>query len=116
MLRIRYITHKYKKGCLVSNRQHTSKSTGANYRIVLDLQDLDAMKYYIRNERTKEYVFKSSTYTNLNALKKGARAKLGDFGVHIGKEVRDRSFGICPAGTTQKSWEESEFGITTEDE
>lgn len=115
MLRIRYITHKYKKGCMVSNRQHTSKSTGAKYRIVLDLQDPDSMQYYIRNERTKEYVFKSGTYTNLNALKKGARTKLGDFGVVIGKEIRDRNFGLCESGFSQKEWEEKELSGKTEE-
>ena len=116
MLRIRYTDHKYKKDNKVSIRQYTSKGTGAKYRIILNLENLDPMQYYIRNERTKEYVFKSGTFTNLNVLKRNARAKLGDFGVLIGKEIRDRSFGLCKSGFSQKEWEEKElFGKNDEE-
>ena len=90
------------EGCARLALAFTSSSTGASYRIVLNLED---MEYYIRNERTKEFVFKSKKYTNLNVLKRKARNELSRFGVQLGKESRDRQFGLCPKGMTQKKWE-----------
>ena len=99
-LRIRYHEHKYKEGCVISGREFTS-NRGAKYRIILNLE---AMEYYIRNERTREYVKKSSyPYTNLNALKGAARRALGKLGVDLKKESRYRTFGLCTKGETQIS-------------
>ena len=97
-LRIRYHKHKYKEGCVISGRAYES-NRGAKYRVILNLEE---MEYYIRNERTKEYVKKSTyEYTNLNALKRAARETLGKLGVPLGKEVRQRTFGLCEKGETQ---------------
>ena len=63
------------------------------------------MEYYIRNERTKEFIYKSKTYTNLNVLKRTARAKLEKLGVSLKREIRDRQFGICKKGYSQKDHE-----------
>lgn len=98
-LRIKYIDHKYKEGFKISLNDYVSESTGARYRIVLNLED---MEYYIRNERTKEYVFKSNSYGNLNVLKRNARNKLQKFGVNLGREVRNRTFGRCDKGFSQE--------------
>jgi len=108
-LRIRYTNHKYKENHRISMRAFTSASTGAKYRIILNLEDPNAMEYYVRNERTKEFVFKSGKYTNENVLKRAARAKLSKFGVPTGKESRERSFGVCPKGFTQEEWERQEL-------
>lgn len=97
--RIRYVEHRYKENCKISGRSYTSSKNGATYRVILDL---DNMQYYIRNERNKEYVFKSKQYTNMNVLKRNARAELERFGVDLTTEIRDRSFGICPKGYSEK--------------
>lgn len=97
--RIKYIDHKYRDNHKISLNQYVSESTGAKYRIVLNLED---MEYYIRNERTKEYVFKSNSYTNMNVLKRNARNKLEKFGVKLKREVRQRTFGRCPKNWTQE--------------
>ena len=101
-VRIKYIDHKYKDGCKISAKAYTSQSTGAKYRTILNL---DEMEFYIRNERTKEFIFKSDKYTNMNVLKRNARAKLEKLGVNLGKEVRNRTFGRCPEGYTQETHE-----------
>jgi len=100
--RIKYINHKFKDNHRISTRAYTSQSTGAKYRPILNLTD---MVYYIRNERSKEYVFKSDSYTNLNVLKRNARAKLEGYGVVLKTESRDRQFGLCKAGYSQKEHE-----------
>jgi hypothetical protein len=66
------------------------------------------MIYCIRNERSKEFVYKSNTYTNLNVLKRSARAKLEKYGISLKKEVRDRTFGRVEAGMTQDKWEKQQ--------
>jgi len=101
--RIKYVDHKFKENYKISTRAYTSQSTGAKYRPILNLTD---MEFYLRNERTKEYVFKSGSYTNLNVLKRNARAKLESFGVELQTESRDRTFGLVPSGMTQEKWEE----------
>lgn len=100
--RIRYIDHKFRDNSKISLRAYTSESTGAKYRIVLDLTE---MQYFIRNERTKEFVFKSKNYTNMNVLKRNARSELERFGVNLDREVRDRSFGLCGKGYNQNTHE-----------
>lgn len=90
-------------------RAFTSASTGAKYRVILNLSNPDALEYYIRNERNKELVYKSGQYTNENVLKRAARERLGKFGVPTGKESRQRSFGRCPKGYSQEEWERQEL-------
>lgn len=109
--RIKYVDHKFKDNHMITLRSFTSDSTGANYRIVLNLTD---NQYYIRNERTKEYVFKSKTYGNMNVLKRNARSELERFGVVLKKEIRFRTFGLCKQGYTQKDHENLEALKTEE--
>ena len=71
--RIKYIDHKFKPGHLISGKAFTSKITGAKYRIILRVENKDDLQFFIRNERTKEHVFKSDIYTNMNVLKRKAR-------------------------------------------
>jgi hypothetical protein len=100
--RVKYTEHKFKEGCKISVREYVSQSTGARYRSILDL---GKMQYYIRNERTKTYVFVSDKIGNMNVLKRKARAELERFGVNLKKEIRDRQFGICPRGYSQEQHE-----------
>ena len=97
--RIRYVDHPVKEDCLISLNEYVSKSTGARYKIVLNIKE---MWYGIRNERNKEFSFKSKQYGNLNVLKRNARSKLESFGVNLSRESRDRTFGLCKEGYTQK--------------
>ena len=101
--RIRYIDHPTKEDCLISLNEYVSKSTGARYKIVLNIKE---MWYGIRNERSKEFSYKSKNYGNLNVLKRTARAKLEDLGVNLNRESRDRTFGRCREGYTQKIHEQ----------
>lgn len=107
--RIKYCDHKFKEGHKITGKFYVSKITGAKYRVILNLQDPDNLEYYIRNERTKQYVFKSGQYTNLNVLKRKAREELERFGVPLDKESRQRSFGLCEKGYSQKDWENNEL-------
>ena len=101
MLRIRYKDHPTRDNCKISINEYISQRTGARYKIVLDF---DEMMFSIRNERTKEFIFKSKKYGNLNVLKRNARSKLGDLGVKVGRESRDRCFGLCEKDFTQEKW------------
>lgn len=100
--RIRYTEHPTKENCLVSINDYLSERTGAKYKIVLHL---DEMFYGIRNERSKEFIYKSKKYTNLNVLKRTARAKLESLGVNLSRESRDRTFGLVEKGYTQEKHE-----------
>lgn len=102
--RIRYKDHKHRENHVISIREFISASTGARYKVLLDLENLT---YMIRNERTKEFVKKGGdNINNLNVLKRTARKKLGELGVPLDRESRDRTFGKVPKGMTQKKWEQ----------
>jgi hypothetical protein len=100
--RIRYEDHETRENNLISVCTYISKTTGAKYRIVLDLNE---MMYMIRNERDKVFIKKSKKYGNLNVLKRNARSALGKLGVALKRESRNRTFGLCDKGTTQDKWE-----------
>jgi len=116
-IRIKYINHKFKDDHKITNKLYTSQSTGANYRIILNLSNPESLEYYIRNERTKQYTFKSGQYTNLNVLKRKAREELQRFGVSLEKEIRNRSFGLCEKDYSQEKWEQNElYGRSNKEE
>lgn len=104
-LRIRYQPQKGKENTLISINEYVSQRTGARYKVVLDL---NVMVFKIRNERNKEFSFKSKAYGNINVLKRNARARLGELGVPLTREVRDRTFGVCKKGYSQKKHETEE--------
>lgn len=101
MLRIRYKDHPTRENCVISINDFVSKKTGARYRVILDFNENN---FSIRNERNKEFVFKSKNYGNLNVLRRNARAKLKDLGVAVGRESRNRCFGRCEKGFSQEKW------------
>ena len=100
--RIRYQNQKGKINTLISVQDFVSDTTGAKYKVVLDL---DNGIYKIRSERTKEFIVKSEAHGNMNVLKKNARAHLEKLGVSLSRESRDRTFGQCEKGFTQEKWE-----------
>lgn len=100
--RIRYEKHEHRDNWVISIQKFVSKINGAKYKVLLDLEN---NTYNIRNERTKEFVVKSKSYGNLNVLKRNARGHLEKLGVQLNKEVRDRTFGICPKGYNQDQHE-----------
>lgn len=102
--RIRYEEHEYKEDCLISVQDFVSSKNGARYRVVLNLKE---MTYHIRNERSKEFIYSSKKYGNLNVLKRTARAKLESYGISLSRESRERTFGLCPKGFTQKEYEKN---------
>lgn len=101
-LRIRYEEHKYRDNWMISIKAFVSKINGARYKVLLDLEE---KKFYVRNENTKQFVKKSKSYGNIHVLKRNAREALRILGVEMGKEIRDRSFGVCPKGMTQDQFE-----------
>lgn len=102
--RIKYKERKDRENWMESHHVYVSEINGARYKVFLAL---DEMKYFIRNERTKEFTKKSKEYGNLNVLKRNARAALEKLGVNLGsKEIRDRQFGLCKKGYTQEKHEE----------
>lgn len=101
-LRIRYEEHKYRDNWMISIKTFVSKINGARYKVLLDLEE---KKYFVRNENTKQFVKRSKSYGNINVLKRNARDCLKSLGVEMGREVRDRSFGVCPKGMTQGKFE-----------
>ena len=103
--RIRYIKYDSRPGCKISLRKFTSKKTGANYRVIINEED---MEYYIRNERSKEFTKKSRKHKNMNVLKKEAREDLESLGVEFKRESRQRTFGVKPKGYDQKTHEREE--------
>ena len=102
--RIRYEKYDNRENHVISCQEFVSKSTGARYKIILDL---DNNLYMVRNERTKTFVKKGGeNINNLNVLKRTARKELETLGVQLQRESRDRTFGKVQKGMTQKKWEE----------
>jgi len=102
--RIRYVDHKFRPGCKISGRAFASTRTGAKYRVVIDPEN---MQYFVRNERTKEFVKKSRIHKNMNVLKREAREDLESLGVQFKRESRDRTFGVKPRGYDQNTHEKA---------
>lgn len=100
--RIRYIKYDHREGCKISLRKFTSKKTGANYRVIINEEE---MEYYIRNERNKLFIKKSRKHKNMNVMKREAREDLEGLGVEFKRESRNRTFGVKPKGFTQKDHE-----------
>lgn len=97
--RIRY--KEIEPGIMVSKKVFTSSSTGARYKVVLNLNDVT---YKIKNLNTERFVYVGGdNINNLNVLKRTAKATLESrFGVIFDEEVRQRTYGICELGWTQE--------------
>lgn len=96
--RIRY-TEK-NPGVFISKQTFKSQTTGAEYKIHLDTNN---MIYKIQNMRELRFVsIGGENINNLNVLKRVAKRKLMDLGVNFNSEYRDRTFGLCNKGYTQE--------------
>ncbi len=102
--RIRYKQHPTRPECKISIQAFTSKGTGAKYRIVINEEE---DTFHIRNEKSKEFVFNSEKQVSKVSLKYNARKKLQKFGVPLSRESRDRTFGLCKEGYSQKEHEDN---------
>lgn len=99
--RIAYEEHPTRENTMISRTDFVSQRNGAKYKVVLDM---DNMVFMIRNERKKEFIYKSGQYKSNNSLKHAARIKLSRLGVELGKESRYRTFGKVEKGMTQEKW------------
>jgi hypothetical protein len=97
--RIRYEATKDSK-VLESIRVFVSKINGARYKVFIDLNNLT---FRIRNENTKtNTVMGGEHINNLNVLKRTVKKHLERLGVDFSDEIRNRTFGRCDKGYTQK--------------
>lgn len=91
--RIRYDK---KEGKLVSREVYSNK--GSKYMVFIDLQ---TMTYIIRNVLSLRKYEGGKGINNLTVLKRNVKKHLSHLGVPFGREVRQRTFGICEKGYSQ---------------
>ena len=85
--RIRYKKDK-KNNILISIRDLVSKSTGAKYKVKLDIKNCN---YTIININSERYYHGGEGINNLHVLKRHVKSHLEKFGVPFNKEIRDNS-------------------------
>lgn len=102
MKRIRY-KKTDKENIVVSNKVIRSQRTGAEYLVYLDLENVT---YKIKNINSENVHRGGENINNLNVLKRSVKSRLEGMGVVFEEEERDRTFGRCPKGMTQKKWEQ----------
>lgn len=108
MKRIRYKKTE-REGIVVSTKVLKSERTGAEYLVYLDLNE---STYKIKNINSENVHRGGENITNLNVLKRTVKARLERMGVRFSEEERERTFGLCPKGYSQKQHEEkSNFNI-----
>lgn len=104
MKRIRY-KKTQKENIVVSNKILTSTRTGAQYLVYLDLENVT---YKIKNINSENVHRGGENINNLNVLKRSVKARLEGMGVLFEDEERDRTFGRCDKGYSQKLHEQKE--------
>lgn len=95
--RIRYKPHPKKENALISDKLYTVR--GGIYRIEILL---DSMTYRIVSSVNGDAYVSERSYTNYNVLLKKAKEKAFRLGIDMKQEIRNRTFGRCPKGYTQK--------------
>lgn len=101
MKRIRYKKTK-EENVMVSNKILRSQRTGAEYLVYLDLENVT---YKIKNINSENVHRGGENINNLNVLKRSVKSRLEGMGVVFADEERDRTFGRCPKGYSQKKHE-----------
>ena len=96
--RIRY-KKTNKDGILKSIKDLKSNSTGATYRIKLDVDDCTYIITNINSERTYKG---GEGVNNLHVLKRNVKRRLEKLGVLFGKEIRDNSGRISGVNCNYK--------------
>ena len=104
MKRIRYKKTK-DENIVVSNKILTSQRTGAQYLVYLDLENVT---YKIKNINSENIHRGGENINNLNVLKRSVKSRLEGMGVVFEDEERDRTFGRCTKGYSQKIHEMKE--------
>lgn len=98
--RIIYSDHPGKPGMLRSNIIISAR-TGAEYEVHVDVPN---MKYWVKNIGSQGLapMPEEKKISNRNVLLRNIKKHLQKLGVVFYKELRNRSFGICDKGYTQK--------------
>lgn len=104
MKRIRYKKTK-DENIVVSNKILRSQRTGAEYLVYLDLENVT---YKIKNINSENVHRGGENINNLNVLKRSVKTRLEGMGVVFEEEERDRTFGRCVKGYSQKIHERKE--------
>jgi hypothetical protein len=97
--RIRYIPHPTRDNVVESTQIFTSSRTGAEYLVRLDF---NTMQYEVKNINSEVIYRPKKSVNNMNVLKRNAKKKLESLGVEFNSEDRNRTFGRCEKGYTQK--------------
>lgn len=95
--RIRY--QKSSDNVLSSIRTFISDKTGAEYRVFIHL---DKVEYIIQNIKDQRNYYGGENVNNMNVLKRNIKKRLEGMGVSFDTEYRERTFGLCEKGHTQK--------------
>lgn len=103
--RISYTDHPKKPGMMKSSHTLVSARTGAEYEIHVDFS---SMKYWIKNinNETLSPMPEEKKISNRNVLLRNIKKHLQKLGVRFEKELRNRSFGVCEKGYTQRKHKE----------
>ena len=99
MKRIRYIQSDRGENIVESTKILVSETTGARYKVYLDLEN---RTYAIKNIHSERLLKGGENINNMNVLKRTVKKRLSSMGVNFDNEVRDRSFGRCPKGYSQE--------------
>ena len=97
--RIRYNPHPTRTNVVESSQIYVSARTGAQYLVRLDF---NTMEYEIKNINSEVIYRPKKSVNNTNVLKRNAKKRLEDLGVDFNSEDRNRTFGVCEKGYTQK--------------
>jgi hypothetical protein len=100
--RIRYKDHPDKENVKVSNVLVTKR--GARYKVEIHIND---MFYRIININNGKAEVSTEKYTNYNVLLRKAKERMYELGLDMPQEMRNRTFGLCPTGYTQKQEREN---------
>ena len=101
--RIRY---EKKENQLIS--KELVSNSGAKYIVYLNL---DTMTYLIRNQTSMRKYEGGEGINNLTVLKRKVKKHLQHLGIKFEKEKRNRQFGLCPKGFSQKQHDEEKRKI-----
>jgi hypothetical protein len=104
--RIRYQKHSKRENVLESVQTFISDSTGAKYKVRLDLNN---MMYEIKNLRSEKLHKGGEGINNLAVLKRNAKKHLSKLGVKFDGEDRKRTFGLCEKGYNQDKHLENKY-------
>ena len=99
--RITYVEHPRKEGFLKSSHDLISARTGAEYEVQIDTIN---KVFHIKNTKSESIIHSSNhrKINNRNVLLRYIKKELIRLGVAFETELRDRTFGRCEKGYSQK--------------